>query len=79
MNQNKYVDYRIFWFLSNNKANSNVRTLEELLPSRDRDGYQSSPIADRDNFIINYVNHTITNDPYDYLGTFKHEYISTGL
>lgn len=79
LNQNKHVHFRIFWFLSSNKANRNVRTLEELLPNRDRDGYQSSPVADRDNFIINYVNHTVNNDRYDYLGTFNYEYFSTGL
>lgn len=39
--------------MGSNKTNRNVRTLEELLPDRDQDGYRPNPIANRETFIIN--------------------------
>lgn len=40
----------------------NVRTLEELLPNHDQDGYQLTAVTNRDNLLVNtvcYIKHLI--------------------
>lgn len=41
--------------MGSNKTNRNIRTLEELLPNRDQDGYQPNPVSNRETFTINIV------------------------
>lgn len=53
------VNFRIVWILGSNKTNRNIRTLEELLPNRDQDGYQPNPVSNRDTFTINIVSNKI--------------------
>lgn len=49
------TNFRIVWILGSNKTNRNIRTLEELLPNRDQDGYQPNPVSNRETFVINVV------------------------
>lgn len=54
----KIIYLRIIWIFGSNKPNRNVRTLEELLPSRNQDGYQPNPIVStRDTYIMNTVSY----------------------
>lgn len=56
-------DFRILWIFGGNKTNGNVRTLEELLPNRDQDGYRLNPIAAADSddtFIVDTVSYDDT-------------------
>lgn len=49
------IYFRIVWILGSNKTNGDVRTLGELIPNYNQDGYLPNPVLSRDTFTINTV------------------------